>query len=77
MLTKEEKNWLKVCSVCLLLVVVSDSYSSFFQDHNQRCYDRISPFIKEDKRALAWLKREAQRDIGLAAGVAGVTIDWD
>jgi len=50
---------------------------NWLKDHNQRCYDRISPFIKDDKRALAWLKREAQRDIGLAAGVAGVTIDWD
>ena len=48
-----------------------------FQDHNQRCYDRISPFLKEDKRALTWLKREAQRDIGLAPAVAGVPIDWD
>lgn len=48
------------------------------QDHNQRCLEKLAPYLKEDKRALAWLKREAQRGIGLAAAApGGLTVDWD
>ncbi|KJA18357.1 hypothetical protein HYPSUDRAFT_145160 [Hypholoma sublateritium FD-334 SS-4] len=49
----------------------------WLKDHNQRCYDKISPFLKEDKRALKWLKREADRGIGLAPAAGGIAIDWD
>lgn len=38
----------------------------------------LQPYLQEDKRALKWLKREADRNIGLAkAGPGGFTIDWD
>ncbi|KAF9478360.1 Creatinase/aminopeptidase [Pholiota conissans] len=47
------------------------------KDHNQRCYDKLSPFLKDDKRALKWLKREAERGIGLAPAAGGISIDWD
>lgn len=48
------------------------------QDHNQRCYEKLAPFLKDDKRALRWLKREAERGIGLVGpGPGGVTIDWN
>ena len=48
------------------------------QDHNQRCYEKLAPFLKDDKRALKWLKREAERGIGLVCpGPGGVTIDWN
>ncbi|KAF8149398.1 peptidase M24, structural domain-containing protein [Crassisporium funariophilum] len=50
---------------------------AWLKEHNQRCYDRIAPFLKEDKRALKWLKREAERGIGLAPAAAGIAIDWD
>lgn len=50
---------------------------TWIKEHNQRCYDKIAPFLKEDKRALKWLKREAERGIGLAPGAAGIHIDWD
>ncbi|KAF9526867.1 aminopeptidase-P [Crepidotus variabilis] len=50
---------------------------AWIKEHNQKCYDKVAPFLKEDKRALKWLKREADRGIGLAAPAAGIHIDWD
>jgi hypothetical protein len=47
------------------------------QDHNQRCLQLLSPHLKEDKRAMKWLKREADRGIGIATGPGGMSIDWD
>jgi Xaa-Pro aminopeptidase len=49
----------------------------WLKDHNQRCYEKLSPFLKDDKRALKWVKREAERGIGLAPAAAGIAIDWD
>ncbi|KAJ3492177.1 hypothetical protein NLJ89_g11269 [Agrocybe chaxingu] len=49
----------------------------WIKDHNQRCYDKIAPFLKDDKRAMKWLKRESERGIGLAPSAAGISIDWD
>ncbi|KAG6902507.1 hypothetical protein C0995_015699 [Termitomyces sp. Mi166 len=51
---------------------------AWLKEHNQRCYEKLSPFLKEDKRALKWLKREAERGIGLATLPGGVVnIEWD
>ncbi|KAF8907938.1 peptidase M24, structural domain-containing protein [Gymnopilus junonius] len=49
----------------------------WLKDHNQRCYEKLAPFLKDDKRALKWLEREAKRGIGIAAPAAGIAIDWD
>ncbi|KAF9237430.1 Creatinase aminopeptidase [Melanogaster broomeanus] len=50
----------------------------WLKDHNKKCLERLEPYLKEDKRALKWLKREAERGIGIAGpGPAGITIDWD
>jgi Xaa-Pro aminopeptidase len=46
------------------------------QDHNQRCLDKLAPYLKDDKRALKWLKREAERGIGIVTA-GGMSIDWD
>jgi len=50
---------------------------SWLKVHNQRCYERLAPHLKDDKRAMKWLKREAERGIGLATGPGGMNIDWD
>ena len=48
------------------------------QDHNRRCLELLEPFLRDDKRALKYLRREAERGIGIAgAGPGGLTIDWD
>lgn len=50
---------------------------TWIKEHNQRCYDKIAPSLKDDKRALKWLKREAERGIGLAPRATGIYIDWN
>ncbi|KAJ7162266.1 Creatinase aminopeptidase [Mycena filopes] len=49
----------------------------WLKDHNQRCFQLLSPLLKDDKRAMKWLKREVDRGIGLATGPGGMSIDWD
>ncbi|KAK7043106.1 hypothetical protein VNI00_008460 [Paramarasmius palmivorus] len=50
----------------------------WLKEHNQRCYEKLSPYLKDDKRAMKWLKREADRGIGLAsAGPGGLAVEWD
>jgi Xaa-Pro aminopeptidase len=74
MLSKEEKQWLKVFDIFFL----QTSRSLSAQDHNQRCRDKLEPYLKDDKRALKWLRREAERGIGfVGAGPGGISIDWD
>ena len=50
---------------------------AWLKDHNQRCYETLAPHLKDDKSTLKWLRREAERGIGLANPAAGLTIDWD
>ncbi|KAF9455355.1 peptidase M24, structural domain-containing protein, partial [Collybia nuda] len=49
----------------------------WLKEHNQRCLEKLTPLLKDDKRAMKWLKREAERGIGLASGPGGMAIDWD
>ncbi|KAJ7803763.1 aminopeptidase-P [Mycena olivaceomarginata] len=49
----------------------------WLKDHNQRCFQVLAPLIKDDKRAMKWLKREADRGIGIATGPGGMSIEWD
>lgn len=81
MLTKDEKQWLKVCSppFCLMSwkVLSAHDHPCVLQEHNQRCYEKLLPLVKDDKRAVKWLKREAERGIGLAPAPGGFSIEWD
>ena len=80
MLTKEEKQWLKVSVHLSFFFDRSADYLTcpLSQDHNKKCLERLEPLLKDDKRALKWLKRESDRGIGVAApGPGGITIDWD
>ncbi|KXN87696.1 putative Xaa-Pro aminopeptidase P [Leucoagaricus sp. SymC.cos] len=38
---------------------------SWLKEHNQICWDILSPYLKDDKVALKWLRREADRGIGI------------
>ena len=80
MLTREEKAWIKArfspthtlfCKEHILIIAF------VLQDHNRRCYDKLAPFLKDDSRAMKWLKREAERGIGVVDGPGGLHIDWD
>lgn len=74
MLTKEEKAWIKVRIKNMSSLLFNPTC---LQEHNQRCHEKLAPQLKDDKRALKWLKREAERGIGLASGPPGIDIDWD
>ncbi|KAI0338240.1 Creatinase/aminopeptidase [Trametopsis cervina] len=86
--TKREFNgdiWLgfeRLTCVPIQAKMVNDSMLTkeerkWLKDHNKRCLDILEPFLRDDKRALKWLQREAQRGIGMAKPVpGGVTIDW-
>ncbi|KAJ2932269.1 hypothetical protein H1R20_g4809, partial [Candolleomyces eurysporus] len=50
---------------------------AWVKDHNNRCYEKLAPLLKEDKRALKWLERETRRGLGLASAPGGVAIEWD
>lgn len=80
MLSKEEKQWLKVSfftTVSSSVVIVTYVWA-VLQDHNKRCKEKLEPLLKDDKRALKWLTREAERGIGIAGtGPNGISIDWD
>ena len=48
------------------------------QDHNRRCLELLEPFLRDDKRALKYLRREAERGIGIAgAECSGLMINRD
>ncbi|TFY78931.1 hypothetical protein EWM64_g5074, partial [Hericium alpestre] len=47
-------------------------------DHNRDCLTRLEPYLKDDKRALRWLKREAERPIGVQPALpGGMIVNWD
>ncbi|EJF65620.1 Creatinase/aminopeptidase [Dichomitus squalens] len=59
-------------------VMLSKEERQWLKDHNRRCLELLEPFLRDDKRALRYLRREAERGIGIAgAGPGGLTIDWD
>ncbi|KII92504.1 hypothetical protein PLICRDRAFT_50881 [Plicaturopsis crispa FD-325 SS-3] len=58
--------------------MLSKEEKQWLKDHNQRCREKLEPYLRDDKLALKWLKREAERGIGIvAAGPGGISIDWD
>ncbi|KAI0630038.1 Creatinase/aminopeptidase [Trametes polyzona] len=59
-------------------VMLSKEERQWLKDHNRRCLELLEPFLRTDKRAMKWLRREAERGIGIAGpGPGGLTIDWD
>jgi len=58
--------------------MLSKEEKQWLKEHNQRCRDKLEPYLKDDKRALKWLRREAERGIGIVGtGPGGISIDWD
>ncbi|KAI0784645.1 peptidase M24, structural domain-containing protein [Abortiporus biennis] len=58
-------------------VMLTRDEKQWLKDHNRRCLEKLEPYLRDDKRALKWLRREADRGIGLAPAPGGVVIDWD
>lgn len=58
--------------------MLSKEEKEWIRDHNRACVNALENHLKDDKRALKWLRREAERGIGIApAGPGGVFIDWE
>jgi len=57
--------------------MLSEEEKEWLREHNRRCLHSLEDLLQDDKRALKWLRREAERPIGVApAGPGGVIIDW-
>ena len=40
--------------------------------------ERLEPLLRDDKRALKWLRRQAERPLGVQpVGPGGVLIEWE
>lgn len=58
--------------------VLSKEEKQWIKDHNRRCLEVLEPYLREDKRALSYLKKEASRDIGISKPlVKDFAIDWN
>ncbi|KAI0001349.1 Creatinase/aminopeptidase [Russula compacta] len=57
--------------------MLSKEEKEWLREHNRACLNTLEGLLRDDKRALKWLRREAERPIGVApAGPGGVIIDW-
>jgi len=36
------------------------------KEHNRRCWEKLEPYLRNDKRASRWLKREAEPGLGIS-----------
>jgi Xaa-Pro aminopeptidase len=58
--------------------MLSKEEKDWIREHNRACLNALENQLKDDKRAIKWLRREAERGIGVApAGPGGVFIDWE
>jgi len=57
--------------------MLSKEEKEWLREHNRQCLNALEALLRDDKRALKYLRREAERPIGVApAGPGGVFIDW-
>ena len=57
--------------------MLSKEEKEWIREHNRACLEAVEGLLRDDKRALKWLRREAERPIGVApAGPGGLIIDW-
>jgi len=59
--------------------MLNEEEKVWIQEHNQWCYDKVAPHIKTNKRALSWLKREAETRNVFAGVPSGIPtrVEWD
>ncbi|KAF9645425.1 Creatinase/aminopeptidase [Thelephora ganbajun] len=44
--------------------MLTEDEKQWVKDHNRRCLEKLEPYLRDDERALRWLKREVQRGLG-------------
>ncbi|EMD33796.1 hypothetical protein CERSUDRAFT_56676 [Gelatoporia subvermispora B] len=58
--------------------LLSKEERQWLKIHNEMCYEKLQPLVRHDKRALTWLRKQADRKIGVSKpGPGGLSIDWD
>ncbi|KZV72786.1 Creatinase/aminopeptidase [Peniophora sp. CONT] len=58
--------------------LLSREEREWIKEHNRECVERLEPLLRDDKRALRWLKRQAERPLGVQpVGPGGVLIEWE
>ena len=58
--------------------MLSNEEKEWLREHNRQCLHSLEDLLQDDKRALNWLRREAERPIGVPpAGPGGVIVDWE
>ncbi|PCH35935.1 Creatinase/aminopeptidase [Wolfiporia cocos MD-104 SS10] len=58
--------------------MLSKQEHQWLKNHNKGCLEILEPYLHDDKRALKWLRREAERGVGVPRqGPGGISIDWD
>ncbi|KAI0035561.1 peptidase M24, structural domain-containing protein [Vararia minispora EC-137] len=57
--------------------LLSREEKEWLRDHNRECVERLEPLLRDDKRAIKWLRRQAEAPLGVQpVGPAGLLIDW-
>jgi Xaa-Pro aminopeptidase len=57
--------------------MLSKEEKEWLREHNYACLKALEGLLRDDKRALKWLRRETERGIGIAPAPGGLGIDWD
>jgi Xaa-Pro aminopeptidase len=83
--TDSEHNWLgferltcvPIQSRMVVENMLSKEEKEWLVQHNRACLNALEGLLRDDKRALKWLRREAERGIGVAPAPGGFIIDWN
>ena len=55
--------------------MLSKEDKQWVKDHNRQCLERLMPYLRDDKRASKWLKREAEHGLGISlTSLGGISI---
>ena len=70
----ERLSWVPIQSKIIKGSMLSKDEKQWVKDHNRQCWEKLQPLLRDDKRALKWLKREAG-GVGISlTGPGGISI---
>ncbi|KAF8532523.1 hypothetical protein JB92DRAFT_3080697 [Gautieria morchelliformis] len=57
--------------------LLSKEERAWVRDHNSECRRKLEPLLRDDKRALRWLRKECQPGFRSESSVSGVSVEWE
>ncbi|KAF8590921.1 Creatinase/aminopeptidase [Ramaria rubella] len=57
--------------------LLSTEERAWVRDHNDECRRKLEPLLRDDKRALRWLRKECQPGFRSETSISGVSVEWD